>query len=178
MSVVTLTIATMVSIIVGPVLAVYASDVRTELRVKRDIREKVYQTLVNTRSNIVVPKHADSLREVPFAFPRNKRSWPTGRRKYLKIYEEWKEYTDLLNRSYGGLSESDWCRTVQSPKLLELLTEIGKVIKFPAEPSTLKDPAYVSEYQANSQKYEFQLKQFGVEALGKYINGGGRCQPV
>ncbi len=90
---------------------------------------------------------------------------------------EWKEYTLLLNASQGELSYSEWIKDVQFPKLLELLTEIGKAIKLPAEPSTLKDLAFVTNYQKNSQNYEFTLKELGVKALGKYINGGVTSSP-
>jgi hypothetical protein len=127
--------------------------------------------LVNARSNPVDRNHVNALRDIQFAFPRNKRYWRRlGQKKYFEVYEEWKQYVAFLNTRKGDAPDDDkWKKEEQLPKLIKLIEKMGKVIDMPVETSTLTEKySYIPGRHTFEQENEAVLKSLGVRALQQY----------
>ena len=63
-------IAIIIATCAGPILAVWASEIRQLRKQNRDRREWVFRTLMTTRSTRLHPDHVSALNHIDFAFPQ------------------------------------------------------------------------------------------------------------
>jgi hypothetical protein len=56
--------------ILGPILAVWASELRQQRKVQLDRKEWVFRTLMSTRGAKLRPEHVSAINHIEFAFPR------------------------------------------------------------------------------------------------------------
>lgn len=65
-------IAILVATLLGPILAVWASEWRASRRAEEDTRLRVFRNLMSTRGSRLHTRHVDALNAVEFAFPKGK----------------------------------------------------------------------------------------------------------
>ena len=83
------TVATIIAIILGPILAVQVQKLIERLHQRRDERIKIFMTLLTTKGRLV-PEHVQALNAIHFFF--------RGERKKDKaVVEAWDLYRDHLN---------------------------------------------------------------------------------
>ena len=65
-------VAIVLATILGPILAVWASEIRQRNRQAQDRKEWVFRTLMTTRSTRMSLDHVSALNHIDFAFPQDK----------------------------------------------------------------------------------------------------------
>lgn len=102
------TIATIIAIILGPILAIQVQKIIERLTQKRDEKRKVFMTLLTTRGRTLALEHVQALNTIHFFFSGK-------RKKDQEVVEAWDLYRDHLfsrteppkPQANGEISESD-----------------------------------------------------------------------
>jgi hypothetical protein len=83
------TVATIIAIILGPILAIQVQKIIERLTQKRDEKRKVFMTLLTTRGRQLAPEHVQALNMIHFFF--------SGKhKKDQAVVEAWDLYRDHL----------------------------------------------------------------------------------
>ena len=72
--------------IAGPILAVWAADIRAERKAQRGRQEWVYRTLVATRGDKLRMDHVEAINNIEFAFPHTKHAQIEDARKIYRAH--------------------------------------------------------------------------------------------
>ena len=78
--------------LVGPILAVWASEWRQRRRAVHDRKEWVFRTLMTTRGAKMQPLHVEALNHIVFAFPQQ---------SHPEVFDAWNLYHAQLSTNYG-----------------------------------------------------------------------------
>lgn len=108
--------------IAGPILAVWAADIRADRKAQRGRQEWVYRTLVATRGDKLRLDHVEAINNIEFAFPHTKHAQIEDARKIYRAHlrspgpssqdqavcNAWyltanERFADLLERMAGSL---------------------------------------------------------------------------
>lgn len=93
-----LTVAIILATILGPVLAVYAPDVRAEHRRVHDRKENVFHVLMATRGARMQLEHVAALNRIELAFPRL---------SHPNVVDAWELYLRHLGSEEGQSQQKD-----------------------------------------------------------------------
>ena len=90
-------VAIVIATIIGPILAVWASEWRQARKALHDRKEWVFRTLWSTRSANLHPDHVSALNHIDFTFPE---------KDYPQIADAWHLYQAHLNTDQGQTQDS------------------------------------------------------------------------
>ena len=159
------TIAIVFATLAGPVLAVWASELRQQRRLLRDRKEWVFRTLWATRSSNMQPEHVQALNTIDIAFPE---------KNYPKIGDAWHLYFAHLNSEMGDSVESKKRWHEQSVDLLtELIHLMATDLKIPFSKALVKQRSY---YPKGYTYVEGQLEE--IRTLTIQVLKGEKPFPV
>lgn len=141
--------------LVGPILAVWASEWRQNRRSSLDRKEWVFRTLMATRSATLAPVHIEALNLVDVLFHNGT---PQDRR----VVDHWKMYlAHLQDRNYP---QETWGAR-KSDLLLELLYEMGMALGYSFDRSHIKNGTYYPEGYANNEQDHIQTRKLWLAIL-------------
>ena len=150
--------------VAGPILAVWASEIRQHRRQARDRREWVFRTLMTTRSTRLQPDHVSALNHIDFAFPQ---------KAYPAIADAWGLYLAHLYSSQGETQESldRWGDKAYS-LLVDLLHLMANHLNIPFSKTSIKKDAYYPKGYAFTEFQQNELRTLLLEVLksGRPIN--------
>jgi len=86
------TVATIIAIILGPILAIRVQKIIEGLTQKRDEKRKLFMTLLATRGRQLVPEHVQALNMIHVVYSSKKE-----KKKDKAVVEAWDLYRDHLN---------------------------------------------------------------------------------
>lgn len=152
-------VAIVFATIVGPILAVWASEIRQRGRQEQDRRAWVFRTLMTTRSSRLNPDHVSALNHIDFAFPQE---------KYPKIADAWGLYYNHLYSSQGDSQESleRWVDTGYN-LLVELLHLMANALNIPFTKTSIKKDAYYPKGLVATELEQNELRTLLLEVLKK-----------
>lgn len=143
--------------IVGPILAVWAADIRAARKAQRDRQEWVFRTLMTTRRAKLQPHHVEALNHIDFAFPQASHS---------EVSEAWKLYQNQLGTSYGQTPEdfARWSDKLDS--LFEGLAHLmAKDLNIPFPKSLIKTGGYYPKGFVDAENQSAEIRALLLEIL-------------
>jgi hypothetical protein len=143
--------------ILGPILAVWASEIRQHRKQARDRREWVFRSLMTTRSSRLNPDHVAALNHIDFAFPQ---------RSYPKIADAWGLYYAHLHSPQGTTQESlDRWTEAGYNLLVELLHQMANVLNIPFSKTSIQKSAYYPQGYVFTEQQQNELRALVLEVL-------------
>ena len=151
--------------LIGPILAVWASEWRQQRRELHMRKENLFRTLMTTRSMPLHQSHVEALNHIDFAFPQS---------KYPKISDAWGLYYSHLNSSRGDSADSiaRWEETANT-SLSELIHLMAIDLKIPFSKTQIKKPAYYPSGYFFTEGQQNELRTLILEVLK-----GNRSIPI
>ena len=157
-------VAIVIATISGPILAVWASEIRQRRRQNKDRKEWVFRTLYTTRSDRLRLEHVSALNHIDFAFPQ---------KTHPKIADAWGLYQSHLNTDEGNTQDSieRWNDTAYN-LLVDLLHLMANDLNIPFSKTSIKKNAYYPKGYAFTQFQQNELRTLLLEVLksGRPIN--------
>jgi hypothetical protein len=150
--------------VVGPILAVYAADIRADRKSQRNRQEWVFRSLMTTRSVRLHRDHIQALNHIDFAFPAA---------KYPDVSDSWGLYLAHLNKNQGETEDSIGRWSEEADNLLaDLIHLMAKELKIPFSKTQIKQPSYYPKGHAVSEELQNELRIFALAVLkhGRPIN--------
>lgn len=148
--------------IAGPILAVWAADIRAARKTQRDRQEAVYRTLVSTRGNKLRWDHVEAINNIEFSFP------PSA---HVQIEEARKLYR-LHLQSPGSADPDQAIRNAWYSKaeglFADLLQHMAGSLKIPFQRSEIVQSSYRPDAHALQ---EFELNEIRGLLLAVLKNG-------
>ena len=143
--------------ILGPILAVWASEVRQHRKAARDRREWVFRSLMTTRSSRMNPDHVAALNHIDFAFPQ---------KSYPQVADAWGLYYAHLHSPSGDSQESINRWTAEGYNLLvELLHQMANVLNIPFSKTSIQKSAYYPQGYVFTEQQQNELRALVLEVL-------------
>jgi hypothetical protein len=157
-------ISIVIATIAGPILAVWASEIRQRRQQDRTRREWVFRTLMTTRSTRLNPEHIAALNHIDFAFPV---------KDYPAIADAWGLYLNHLGSDQGDSKESidRWGDTGYN-LLVDLLHLMATDLNIPFSKTSIKKNAYYPKGHAFTEDQQNELRTLLLAVLkhGRPIN--------
>jgi hypothetical protein len=123
----------LIATLIGPILAVWASDWRLERRQERSRREAVFNTLVGTRAHRIAPDHIAALNHIAVAFPSE---------KHPHIADKWRLYhRHLYDHEFLQRDMHAWMLR-GNDLFADLVDAMAKNLKIPLAMETIKHSGY------------------------------------
>ena len=151
--------------IVGPILAVWAADIRAARKAQRDRQEWVFRTLMTTRRAKLQPHHVEALNHIDFAFPPASHS---------DVSEAWKLYQTQLGTSFGQTQEEFGRWSDKLDSLFESLAHLmAKDLNIPFPKSLIKSGGYYPKGFVDAENQNTEIRALLLEVLR-----GARALPI
>jgi hypothetical protein len=143
--------------ILGPILAVWASEIRQHRKQARDRREWVFRSLMTTRSSRLSPDHVSALNHIDFAFPQ---------KSYPQVADAWGLYYAHLHSPQGNTQESmnRWTEAGYN-LLVELLHQMATVLNIPFSKTSIQKSAYYPQGYVFTEQQQNELRALVLEVL-------------
>ena len=141
----------------GPVLAVWASDIRAERKRIRDRKEQVFHTLMATRGARMQTEHVSALNRIELAFPQS---------SHPKIVDAWGQYLRQLETDQGKTDDSlnRWSATADN-LFQELMQTMANDLKIPFSKTSIKHNAYYPKGYVFTESQQNELRSLLLEVL-------------
>ena len=151
--------------IAGPILAVWAADIRAARKAQRDRQEWVFRTLMTTRRAKLQPHHVEALNHIDFAFPAASHS---------EVSEAWKLYQAQLSTPYGQTQEEFGRWSDKLDALFESLAHLmAKDLSIPFPKSLIKSGGYYPKGFVDAENQNAEMRTLLLEVLK-----GTRALPI
>lgn len=151
-SIVTATVA-------GPILAVYASDLRTQHRRTYENKEKVFHVLMATRGARMQLEHVAALNRIELAFPRS---------KHPNVVDTWELYLKHLGDDQGQSQEKEifdrWSEKAND-LFHDMLQAMASDLKIPFSRTSIKYNAYYPIGYSKVENENHELRKLLLELL-------------
>lgn len=143
--------------LLGPILAVWASEIRQQRKQDRDRREWVFRTLWTTRSTRLNLDHIQALNHIDFAFPQA---------QFPEIADAWGLYYAHLNTPRGDTKENidRWVDKGEN-LLADLIHLMAKELNVPFSKTQVKQPSYYPEHFASTELEQEELRKLLIQVL-------------
>lgn len=140
---------TIVAIVLGPILALYAQRVLDSFREKRRRQILIFRELMITRYTRLSPRYVEALNAVPIEFENR------GRQK--RVLDKWKECLDHLGTD-STKDPNAW--SVRGFDLVvDLLYEMSQCLGYDFEKLRIKREAYLPQMFADIEAQQHALRR-------------------
>ena len=157
-------IAIVFATIIGPIMAVWASEWRAQRRSLQDQKMWAFRTLWTTRSANLHPDHVSALNHMDFVFPE---------KDYPAIADAWHLYFAQLNTEHDQTEDGlrRWQEKASS-LLSSLIHLMASELKIPFPKSLVNQPSYYPKGWATTEAQQYALRALTIEVLkdGRPIN--------
>ena len=133
----TLAVATIIAIILGPIVALGIQRNSEKRREKRNRKLVIFKELMATRATTLSPRHVDALNAIEVEFSKG------GGKGEKLVLDTWRLYLEHLNTS-GTLSGDQLQRWVERKLelLIDLLYEMSRALQYDFDKVALKKNIY------------------------------------
>lgn len=146
--------ATVIAILVGPIVAVYLTrriDSRNEARRRR---LEVYRNLMLTRTARLAPDHVRALNLVPVNFAN-----------VSAVIDPFRKYIDHLNSPLPAVDQQDHYFAQRSDIFYELLFQIGKALGYSFDKRDLERLSYIPRGYVNDKNRQRRMQELLTQIL-------------
>ncbi len=148
-------IATIIAVLLGPILAVWVTRRIDEGRLKQTRRMDVFRTLMRTRRVRLNPDHVGALNLVEIEFYGEP-----------AVIEAWKNYWDHLRQPFPKVpEEQQQFLKHQEGLLTKLLHAIAQSLKFNIEQMDILEGGYVPQGWLNDEQTARELRALALDIL-------------
>jgi hypothetical protein len=148
-------IAIVFATLVGPILAIWASEWRQKNRQNQERKEWVFRTLMTTRSARLQPDHIQALNHIAFVFA-----------DHQEIVDAWGLYFANLKSDQGSTPDSQNRWQEKSNTLLaDLLHLMAKVLNISFSKTYIIQPSYYPRGYELTEEEQQQLRRLLLELL-------------
>ena len=153
-------IATLLAIILGPLIAVQITELLRRRQELRDRRDRTFQALMSTRSARLAPAHVEALNLVEILFHSQK---PQDRRvcDQLRLY-----LAHLNDRQYP---QGSWGARA-TDLLTDLLYEMGRSLGYSFDKSQIRNSAYYPAGYENIEMDQAETRRLLIKLLKNEIH--------
>ncbi len=152
--------------LVGPILAVWASEWRQQRRALHERKEWVFRTLMSTRAARLRIEHVAAINQIDFAFPRQ---------SCAAVQDRWGLYRQHL-RHADSISTDEAVRRAWQSKandlLADLLHQMAIDLKVPFSKTEITDNSYYPDAYVSDEITQQEIKLLLLQVLkdGRPIN--------
>jgi hypothetical protein len=148
-------IAIVFATLVGPILAIWASELRQKNRQNQERKEWVFRTLMTTRSSRLHPDHIQALNHIVFVFSNHK-----------EIIDAWGLYFEHLKAEQGSTKDSHDRWTYKANTLLaDLLHLMALDLNIPFSKTDIIQPPYYPRGYELTEAEQQELRRLLLELL-------------
>ena len=152
--------------LVGPVLAVWASEWRQQQRAAHERKEWVFRTLMSTRAARLRIEHVAAINQIDFAFPR---------KSCAAVQDAWGLYRQHLRHPDATAEEAPVVRAWQTKAndlLADLLHQMAIDLKIPFSKSEITDNSYYPDAYVTDEVVQQEIKHLLLHVLknGRPLN--------
>lgn len=143
--------------LVGPILAIWASEWRQARRANHERKEWVFRTLMTTRGAKMQPLHVEALNHIVFAFPQ---------KSHPEVFDMWNLYHAQLGTHYGETQEefARWSDKLDD-LFANLVHQMAKDLKIPFPKSLIKSGSYYPKGFVDTENQQAELRKLLIEVL-------------
>ena len=154
----TLAVATIIAIILGPIVALWIQRNSEERREKRNRKLVIFKELMATRATTLSPRHVDALNAIEVEFSKG------GGKVEKLVLDTWRLYLEHLNTS-GTLSGDQLQRWVERKLelLIDLLYEMSRALQYDFDKVALKKNIYAPRGHSELEIDQRLLRQQVIE---------------
>ena len=151
-----LAIATILAIILGPILALWMQRVSDRRRDRRNRKLVIFKELMATRATRLNPRHVDALNAIEVEFSG-------GAKDDKRVLDAWRFYLDHLcgNPGQDALRWADRGTEL----LIDLLYEMSRVLNYDFSKVTLKNNTYMPTAHGELELDQQLLRKYLVEMM-------------
>ncbi|MFW6002168.1 MAG: DUF6680 family protein [archaeon] len=153
----TLGIVSIIAIFTGPIIAVQIEKLLERNRDAKRRKKTIFKTLMSTRGTVLSYSHVEALNRIDLEF--------SGKNKYKKVIEAWKENFDNLCQTPTDEQLSVWISKCEE-LLANLLYEMGNALGYDFDKTLIKRNIY-SPAGHHNVEHEQQEVRLGVIDLLK-----------
>jgi len=153
------TIAIVFATILGPILAVWASEIRQQRRQLRERKEWVFRTLMSTRGAKLRSDHVEAINNIEFAFPRKSCISVEDARS---LYRKHLRHPDSISQDQA--TSQAWARKLND-LFAELLFQMSLDLKVPFSKSEITEESYHPDAYIFEELMSKQIKMLALEVL-------------
>ena len=153
------TLAIVFATILGPILAVWASEIRQQRRQFRDRKEWVFRTLMSTRGAKLRSEHVEAINNIEFAFPRKSCISVEDARS---LYRKHLRHPDSISQDQA--TSQAWARKLND-LFAELLYQMSLDLKIPFSKSEITEESYHPDAYIFDELMSKQIKMLTLEVL-------------
>ena len=141
--------------LVGPILAIWASEWRQKNRQNQEKKEWIFRTLMTTRSARMSPDHIQALNFIDFAFHKNN-----------KIIDAWGVYFTHLKTDRGQIEAENkaWDNTSNS-HFTELLHQMAEDMNIAFSKTYIMQPSYYPSGYEYTEAQHHELRALLLQLL-------------
>ena len=152
-----LALATIVAILLGPILALWIQRISERKRNRRNRKLFIFKELMATRATRTNPRHVDALNAIEVEFSE-------GSRSDTKVLTAWRLYLDHLGTTVGDDQLLRW--TEKSDDLLtDLLYEMSQALQYDFDKLALKKNIYSPKAHGDLEMDQYLLRKYVVEMM-------------
>lgn len=142
--------------LLGPILAVWASEWRALRRQTRDTQEKVFFSLMTTRASRLQPGHIAALNRIDIAFPA---------RRHPAIADAWAQYLRLFSES--AVMSPPWLERANN-QFADLMKAMADELHIPLSMDAIKNAAYHPQVFVTAENQLNEIRMLILELLRNY----------
>lgn len=152
-------VAIVIATVAGPILAVYASDLRAQHRRTYENKEKVFHVLMATRGARMQLEHVAALNRIELAFPRS---------KHPNVVDTWELYLKHLGDDQGQSQEKEifdrWAEKAND-LFHNMLEAMAKDLNIPFSKTSSKYNSYYPIGYSRVENENHELRRLLLELL-------------
>ena len=150
-----LALATIVAIILGPIVALWLQRISERRRDRRNRKLVIFKELMATRATRLSSRHVDALNAIEVEFS-------DGSRDDKRVLEAWRLYLDHLGDRTMDIQR--W-RDKGNDLLTDLLYKMSELLDYDFSKVTLKKNVYSPEAHGDLESDQYLLRKYVVEIL-------------
>ena len=153
-----LAFATMVAIILGPIIALWLQRISERRRDRRNRKLVILKELMATRGTRLNPRHVDALNAIEVEFSDDTKG-------DKRVLDAWRLYLDHLCADAGHGQDALRWADKGTGLLIDLLYEMSGVLNYDFSKVTLKNNAYIPKAHGELEWDQHLLRKYLVEML-------------
>ena len=147
-------LATIVAILVGPVVAVFITRRIDDKREEARRRLETYRILMLTRAARMAPDHVRALNLVPADFAKDE-----------AVIEEFRKYIDHLNSPFPAVEQQPHFFEQRNDIFFEMLFRIGQALGYRFDKRDLERLSYIPQGMVDDEQRQRQTQMLLAEVL-------------
>ena len=145
--------------LIGPILAVWAAEIRQNKKTERDRREWIFRTLMSTRSTPLNPDRVAAINHIEFAFPRD---------KFPQVDDLRQQFRQQMRNADASSTDTGIAKAWRQRAddiYADLVVAVGRAIKVNVAKADVVESAYYPDGHAQSEFEAQEIRHLTLRVL-------------